>query len=75
MDDAARHFAEIEEVDYGITAAQQTNRGLGTASAVLSYVGRPFTTLMDGRMQRVFGWQGLHSEVSSVSAYGTKLAI
>jgi len=63
LDDAARHFAKIEEVDYGITAAQQTNRGLGTASAVLSYVGRPFTTLMDGRMQRVFGWQGLHSEV------------
>jgi hypothetical protein len=63
LDDAARHFAQIEAVDYGITAAQQTNRGLGTASAVLSYVGRPFTTLIDGRMQRVFGWQGLHSEV------------
>jgi len=63
LDDAARHFARIEDVEYGITAAQQTNRGLGTASAVLSYVGRPFTTLMDGRMQRVFGWQGLHGEV------------
>jgi hypothetical protein len=62
--DAARgEFAAIERVDYGISAAQQTNRGLGTASAVLSYVGRSFTTLKDGAMRRVFGWQGLHSEV------------
>ena len=62
LDDAARDFARIESVDYGITAAQQTNRGSATASAVLSYVGRPFTALRDGRMQRVFGWQGLHPE-------------
>jgi hypothetical protein len=62
--DAARgEFAAIERVDYGISAAQQTNRGLGTASAVLSYVGRSFTTLKDGAMRRVFGWQGLHGEV------------
>lgn len=63
LDDAMAEFAAIERVDYGITAAQQTNRGLGTASAILSYVGRPFAMLRDGMMQRVFGWQGLHSEV------------
>ena len=62
LDDAQRHFSVIESVDYGITAAQQTNRGLGTASAILSYVGRPFTMLRDGAMRRVHGWQGLHSE-------------
>lgn len=58
-----REFSVIERVDYGISAAQQTNRGLGTASAVLSYVGRPFTMLRQGAMRRVYGWQGLHSEV------------
>jgi saccharopine dehydrogenase-like NADP-dependent oxidoreductase len=63
LDAAASEFAVIDCVDYGIAAAQQTNRGLGTASAILSYVGRPFTMLRDGRMARVFGWQGLHSEV------------
>lgn len=63
LDAAQAEFATIERVDYGIGAAQQTNRGLGTASAVLSYVGRPFTTLRDGRMRRVFGWQGLHAEI------------
>jgi hypothetical protein len=45
-------FARLERVDYGISAAQQTNRGLATTSAVLSYVGRPFTRLRGGRMER-----------------------
>ncbi|HEY7808551.1 MAG TPA: saccharopine dehydrogenase NADP-binding domain-containing protein [Croceibacterium sp.] len=63
LDASLAEFAVIKRVDYGIAAAQQTNRGLGTASAILSYVGRPFTTLQAGAMRRVFGWQGLHSEV------------
>ena len=62
LDAAQAEFASIERVDYGISAAQQTNRGLGTASAILSYVGRRFTMLRGGKMRRVFGWQGLHSE-------------
>ncbi len=61
LDEAARAMT-IEEVDYGISAAQQTNRGLGTASAILSYVGMPFTMLRDGAMRRVWGWQGIHAE-------------
>lgn len=60
--DEAAGVMRPERVDYGISAAQQTNRGLGTASAILSYVGRPFTMLRDGAMRPVFGWQGLHSE-------------
>jgi hypothetical protein len=63
LDDALRDFSTIESVDYGISAAQQTNRGLGTASAILSYVGQPFSMLRGGAMRRVFGWQGLHSEI------------
>ena len=61
LDAAAREFASIESVDYGIASAQETNRGLGTARAILTYVGRPFTTLRNGRMTRVFGWQDLHA--------------
>jgi len=63
LDAAQDEFARIDSVDYGISAAQQTNRGLGTASAILSYVGRPFTMLHRGSMRRVLGWQGIHSEV------------
>lgn len=54
-------FAALEAVDYGISAAQQTNRGLATTSAVLSYVGKPFTMLRDGVMRTVHGWQDIHS--------------
>ncbi|MEW4447800.1 saccharopine dehydrogenase NADP-binding domain-containing protein [Qipengyuania sp. JC766] len=59
--DRAAETMTIEDVDYGISAAQQTNRGLGTAAAILSYVGKPFTMLRDGAMRRVWGWQGIHS--------------
>ena len=55
-------FARLDSVDYGISAAQQTNRGLATASAVLSYIGRPFTTLKHGAWVTIHGWQDLHAE-------------
>jgi hypothetical protein len=51
-------FARLVSATYGITAAQATNRGLGTAAAILSYVGKPFTILSGGQPKRVFGWQG-----------------
>ncbi len=54
-------FARLTGIDYGISAAQQTNRGLATTSAILSYMGRPFTTLRDGRERTVHGWHGLHA--------------
>lgn len=51
-------FRNLESLDYGITTAQKTNRGLATTAAILSYVGRPFQALRDGREERVYGWQG-----------------
>ena len=54
-------FGRLESAIYGIAAAQATNRGLGTAAAILSYVGKPFTILSSGKRKRVFGWQGLHA--------------
>jgi saccharopine dehydrogenase-like NADP-dependent oxidoreductase len=62
IDDCRPRFASLQKIDYGISAAQQTNRGLATLSAILSYVGKPFTALLDGRRTRVYGWQGLHVE-------------
>src|SRR5215470_16544961 len=55
-------FARLDSVDYGISAAQHTNRGLATTAAVLSYVGKPMTTLRDGRMKIVFGFEDTHAE-------------
>lgn len=60
VDHYRARFARLEAVDYGISAAQQTNRGYATATAILSYVGRPFCRLRDGEWVTVHGWQGLH---------------
>lgn len=54
-------FAVLEALDYGITTAQKTNRGLATTAAILGYTGKPFKTLIDGKMQDVYGWQSLHA--------------
>jgi NAD(P)-dependent dehydrogenase (short-subunit alcohol dehydrogenase family) len=55
-------FERLESVDYGISAAQQTNRGLATTSAVLSYVGKPMSVLRDGVMTTVYGWEDTHAK-------------
>ncbi|MDA0782498.1 MAG: saccharopine dehydrogenase NADP-binding domain-containing protein [Proteobacteria bacterium] len=52
-------FHKLEKVEYAIATAQLTNRGLATIRAVLSYAGKPFTTLIDGKMQNVYGWMDL----------------
>lgn len=55
------HFDRLDSAVYGIAAAQATNRGLGTAAAILSYVGKPFTILGGGKRRKVYGWQGLNA--------------
>ena len=62
IDDHLPRFARLDSVDYGISAAQQTNRGLATAASVLSYVGQPFEALRNGMMRTSYGWQDLHGE-------------
>jgi saccharopine dehydrogenase-like NADP-dependent oxidoreductase len=62
IDDCLPDFSELHEVDYGISAAQHTNRGLATTSAVLSYVGKPMLMLRDGEMETVYGWEDTHAE-------------
>ena len=41
-------FAALDSLDYGIATAQQTNRGLATTAAILTYVGKPFETRING---------------------------
>jgi saccharopine dehydrogenase-like NADP-dependent oxidoreductase len=54
-------FQKLESLEYGIATAQLTNRGLATTLAVLSYAGKPFKTLIDGKMQDVYGWLDLRA--------------
>ncbi len=46
----------FDEVKYGISPGQKTDRGLATAQAVLSYVGRPIRS----EQGQVYGWQGIY---------------
>lgn len=52
-------FTEIHTLDYGVSPGNQTERGVATVAAILSYVGKPFTTLINRKPARVIGWQGL----------------
>ncbi len=54
-------FKTLENLDYGITTAQNTARGLATTAAILSYTGKPFKTLIDSEEKDVYGWQGLRA--------------
>lgn len=61
VDHYRKEFQTLESLDYGITTAQKTNRGVATTAAILSYTGKPFLTLIDGRMKTIYGWQGLRT--------------
>jgi len=60
LDEAAKAM-QVRHVHYGISGAEQANRGAGTVAAVTSYVGQRFTRLKDGAMRPVTGWSGLHA--------------
>ncbi|MGS2718026.1 saccharopine dehydrogenase NADP-binding domain-containing protein [Eionea flava] len=61
VDDYEREFTLLESLDYGITTAQKTTRGLATTAAILGYTGKAFTTLLEGKVSNIFGWQGLRA--------------
>lgn len=53
-------FDQLDSLDYGISTAQQSQRGLATTAAILSYTGKAFTTIIKGKTTAIYGWQGLH---------------
>lgn len=55
-------FSTIHSIDYGVTPGNQTDRGIATVAAILSYVGKPFTTRIENQQHTIFGWQDLHCE-------------
>ncbi|HEY3301398.1 MAG TPA: saccharopine dehydrogenase NADP-binding domain-containing protein [Methylophilaceae bacterium] len=61
MDYYKSQFKSIETIDYGITTAQRTARGLATTAAILGYTGKPFKTLINGHQADIYGWQGLRA--------------
>ncbi|CDZ76290.1 Saccharopine dehydrogenase [Legionella massiliensis] len=59
IDNYLTQFAVLEKIDYAIGTAQLTNQGLATTAGVLSYAGKPFNCLINGKQQAIYGWQGL----------------
>jgi len=64
-------FKALEHLDYGISTAQKTSRGLATIVSILSYTGKPFTTLINSNQKTVYGWQSLR--VRKYSGLGWRL--
>jgi saccharopine dehydrogenase-like NADP-dependent oxidoreductase len=62
VDQLSAGFAEVHAIDIGINPANQTERGLATVRAILSYCGAAFPHWRDGRWQHAFGWQGLRRQ-------------
>lgn len=54
-------FGHLESLDYGITTAQKTTRGLATTASILGYTGKPVETLTAGKTDTIYGWQGLRA--------------
>ncbi len=59
IDSYIERFARLEHVEYVISTAQKTNRGLATTAAILGYTGKPFTTLINGVVRKIYGWQNI----------------
>jgi hypothetical protein len=59
-------FLHLTQLEYAISLGNQSERGLATVEAILSYTGKAFTTRIQGKMQSVTGWQRLHRMVFAV---------
>jgi len=59
VDHFRNEFQLIRSINVSIAPAHQTPRGIGTISAVLSYCGKPFKVLENGKQITRYGWQDL----------------
>ena len=55
-------FDQIHAIRISIAPAHQTPRGQSTIAAVLSYCGKPFEVLSDGKRVTMYGWQNLEMQ-------------
>lgn len=59
IDNFAAQFRKLQSIEYGISPGNKAERGRGTIASILSYTGKPFSTLIKGKYQTIFGWQNL----------------
>jgi hypothetical protein len=55
VDGMLENFSQLCGIDYGICAGVKSGLGLATLQAVLSYCGKPYSVLNDGKRVTIFG--------------------
>jgi hypothetical protein len=55
IDATLREFSQLQAIDYGICAALKSGLGAATLRAVLSYCGKPYEILEDGKHATIYG--------------------
>lgn len=73
IDDLLPRFKSIDALTYGISPGNSFDPGAATVQSIIAAVGQPFTTLVDGRMQTVHGWQSLTRHRFADKALGTRI--
>lgn len=73
IDDLLPRFKSIDTLTYGVSPGNSFDPGVATVQSIIAGVGRPFTSLISGRMQIVHGWQPLARHHFADTELGTRL--
>jgi NAD(P)-dependent dehydrogenase (short-subunit alcohol dehydrogenase family) len=65
-------FQRLTHLTYGISPGNSFDPGVATTASILAGSGQPFTTLIDGRMGNVRGWQPLVRHSFRTPGLGTR---
>ncbi len=60
IDEYIDEFVSLETIRFGISPGNKTERGKATVASILSYTGKPFSTLCNGQQKTIYGWQDIN---------------
>lgn len=72
IDHALPRFRQLHAITYGISPGDSFDPGEATVASIVGGAGRPFETLIEGRMTIVHGWQPLHRHRFRDPGIGTR---
>lgn len=66
VDDLSSKFSRLDSLSYGLSPGNAYDPGPATTASILGGLGQPFTSLNDGWMQTIHGWDDCHRHVFPV---------
>jgi hypothetical protein len=60
VDQLSRQFTRLDGLTYGLSPGNAYDPGPATTASILGGLGQPFTSLTDGTMKTVHGWDDCH---------------